>query len=109
MVTKMKKSQLRQIIREEISRVLNEQDVEILGMDDEQTTFEAEINYNNVEYSVTGIRGKITIGIDNSRDIDIEIENIEEIYPDQGKGIQLDEKDIENIEEKIAEYILGKS
>ena len=105
----MKKSQLRRIIREEISRVLNEQEIEILGMDDEQTTFEAEIKYNNVEYSVTGNRGTITTGIDNSRDIDIEIVNIEEIYPDQSKGTQLDEKDIENIEEKIAEYILGKS
>ena len=105
----MKKSQLRQIIREEISRVLNEQEIKISSMDDEKTTFEGEIEYKGVGYAVSGIRGKITTNIDDSRDLEIEIEDIEEIYPDQSNGVKFSEQDIKNIEEAISEYILGKS
>ena len=105
----MKKSELRQIIREEISRVLNEQEIKILSMDDEKTTFEGEIEYEGVEYAVNGIRGRINTGIDGSTDLEIEIKDIEEIYPDQSKGVKLSEQDIKNIEEAISEYILVNS
>ena len=52
----MKKSQLRQIIREEISRVLNEQEIEITYMrvNDEETKFETEFELGGVEYSAEG-------------------------------------------------------
>ena len=61
----MKRSELRQLIREEISRVLNKQEIEITYMrvNDEKTKFETEFEVNGVEYSAEGNLGSKEVEI----------------------------------------------
>ena len=89
----MKKSQLRQIIREEISRVLNEQEIKIpyMHVNDEKTKFEAEFAMGGVEYSAEGNLG--------SQEVEIL-----ELYKDGENENSLDQTDpslIKKIEEEL--------
>lgn len=93
----MKKSQLRQIIREEISRVLNEQEIKIpyMRVNDEETKFEAEFEMEGVEYSAEGNIGP-KFGVE-----------ILELYKDGENENSLNQMDPSLIE-KIEEELLDK-
>ena len=92
----MKKSQLRQIIREEISRVLNEQEIKIpyMRVNDEKTKFEAEFELGGVEYSAEGNLG--------SKEVEIL-----ELYKDGENENSLNQMD-PNLVRKIEEELFDK-
>lgn len=93
----MKKSQLRQIIREEISRVLNEQEIKIpyMRVNDEETKFETEFELGGVEYSAEGNIGD-KFGVE-----------ILELYKDGENENSLNQMD-SNLIRKIEEELFDK-
>ena len=105
----MKKSQLRQIIREEISRVLNEQEIKIpeiedifMQVNDEKTTFNAEFE---LEFYKDGKTKKVKYSAEGNIGPKFGVE-IKELYKDgenENSLKRMDSNLIEKIEKKLFE------